>query len=66
MNAWDVRWITIAGNALHAVVTPAGGTNADRTVRITPRHGDSLTTGDAKAALDYIIERSPREAHRTA
>jgi len=60
MNATQERQVTIAGNALHATISPARGLDGDRTIRITPRHGESLTTADYDAALDHLCGGSDK------
>jgi hypothetical protein len=71
MTEIEFRMVKLLGNAFHAAVVPAGGTEEDRIARITPRHRDSLTTGDYEAALDHILDLdlepggNSREAHRT-
>jgi len=59
MNRTDVRRLELAGSALHAAVTvtKAEGIVAGPgtyEVRITPRHGEPLTTRDYEEALAHI------------
>ncbi|MCW7072098.1 MAG: hypothetical protein OCU12_07230 [Methanophagales archaeon] len=56
MTSQELRYITVAANALNVAATPAGGTIGDVHIRLVPRNGDPLETNDYEEAISFLLD----------